>query len=491
MSNSSPTVRSDVTDLAFLASLPIQSTPLTICPKPKHFVQPASFLQMPSGATLVPSTPLTRVQVSKALGSEQTTTAEQVDKVTSLQFQQAINCCGLTSVAYALSAIGCITTADDLFLVIGVDVESAVGDGMTLAEIYDASLRYINRTGIPVFVECYHFDRNAASQEGFERACDADADGGIDDILVLNFHAGLAHGLESGGGGHFSVMTALTPNSDDVIMADVHGIKYGAFWSTPVTQMYSAMTDKDSSGRARGALRFGRTDKQLNRPLPGLHPTLLDWTSPPAPFRGRHLQKYIPKKWDEGIGVRNMEGTCALASAMRVIGGDDSKLARLDEIMRALNESYTRQLNTFLSAEEISSMASKLGEKGLTKATSRVEKLSACDGRTLMETLRNLGCGEDGVVILVSYDFNEAHGAPVIGHETGEAGVLSHGTKTWSLLADFNRKADASDKGGVVIAPAHNVILAGRLWTTSADRLAIAMRSVNEHDCRVVVLDNR
>ncbi len=244
----------------------------------------------------VPSTQHTREEVAGFFSDASSPICQQMTQVTDLEFQQAINCCGLTSVAYALSAVGCPTTVDDIFLTVGVNVESAVGDGMTLAEIHDASSRYVVRKNLPVFVECYHFDSFSVAPNNFKKACESEADAGIDDIVILNFHSGIAHGKKRGGG-HFSVLCGPKPNSDDIIMADVHGIKYGEYWSTPRDQMFAAMADKDSCGRARGAIRFGRTDRNVARPLDGLTPSLVDWTAPRSPFKSTDFQKYVPKYW--------------------------------------------------------------------------------------------------------------------------------------------------------------------------------------------------
>lgn len=417
--------------------------------------------------------------------------SEQAASVINLDFQQAINCCGFTSVAYALSAVGCPTSVDDIFQSVGVNVESAVGDGMTLAEMYEASLRYVSLAKLPIFVECYHFDEAKATLEKFRKACQADADAGIDDLLILNFHSGIAHGWEKGGGGHFSVLTAHEDEDDNVIMADVHGIKYGSFWSTPLEQIFDAMQDRDSCGRSRGALRFGRTDKEgLERPLPGMEPTLLDWCAPPAAYSADHLQKYIPTRWDENLGVKNMEGVSALSSAIRVLDGDDVEIGRLDGIMRKLKESYVWHLNNFVTSDKILEMANKLEGEGFTTAKARVEPLGTTVSATsLREALKNSKCGEPGVVVMVCYDFNDAYGAPMMKKEKGEAGALSHGVRTWSLIAGMDLSCADEDTNGLVVAPAHNVIMAGRLWTTSMANMAKAIQTIGGGDnCELIIL---
>jgi len=48
--------------------------------------------------------------------------------------QQPINCCNVTSLAYALSALGHPTTVDEIFYVTRLPIASVLDDGMTLAE---------------------------------------------------------------------------------------------------------------------------------------------------------------------------------------------------------------------------------------------------------------------------------------------------------------------------------------------------------------------
>jgi hypothetical protein len=81
------------------------------------------------------------------------------------------------------------------------------------------------------------------------------------------------------------------------VVADVHPLKYGAYWATPAHQLFGAMSDKDSCGRARGMLRFGLTRKAPVRPTPPMRkaPALIDWTSPPKGHDKFLLKRFIPK----------------------------------------------------------------------------------------------------------------------------------------------------------------------------------------------------
>lgn len=441
--------------------------------------------------TLIPATPLTREEVHATLAAQKNGVVSQADEVTAIRFQQAINCCGLTSVAYALTVLDCPTSVDDLFLTVGVDVESAVGDGMTLSEIYDLTSRYIIREKLPLFLECYHFDTDTTSVDGFREACADEGASGLDDLIIFNFNTGIAHAWPTGGCGHFSLLVALESATDRVIMSDVNSKKYPPYWSIPVSQMYAAMNDNDSCGRARGAIRFGRLDKTVSRPVEGLKPSLVDWTAPPDAYTAANLSSYIPERWDEVLGVRNMEGPSVLASAMRLLEGDDAPTARLDYLMRVLQESYTGHLDNFCGARKVAEMATRLHDKGETKAVCSVKKMRSFSAGALRAALEEVGCGETGVAVLVAYDHNVAMGFEVIPPDTSGTKFFTHGTRSWSLLAAFDKAAKDGDVEGLVVAPAHHVIIVGRLWSTSLERMAAAMRAVGGGECSLAVLDRR
>lgn len=425
----------------------------------------------------IASTPVTPESISALCKKDGTCPiTEQVQSLCDSQIQQAINCCGVTSVAFALTALGYTTTVDDILLTVGIGVDSAVGDGMTLAEMHDASTRYVRAKGYPVFVECYHFDKALATPKGFAQAVKSDADAGADDLLVVNFHSGIAHGWTGKGGGHFSLLLGADPASDKLIVADVHAIKYGAYWSTPASQLCEAMADFDSCGRARGMLRFGRTQSDVVRPLPGLIPSLVEWTSDESPKSTAtdNLAKYVPRDWDVGLGARNMEGASALSAAMRVLRGDDAREATLDGMMQKLLESYTRHLNNFQSIQDIGRMAKALGARPEVKSFTNATELSS---------ILASATAEDDTVVMIRYNINTARGYELVKPATGEAGALSHGARSWSLIASYNAEDDS-----VVIAPAHNVILTGRLWKTDTAKVADAISAVAEDEPCVVII---
>jgi hypothetical protein len=415
---------------------------------------------------------------------------KQVECITSFNFQQALNCCQLTTIAYGLSALGFPTSVDDLFWTVGINADSAVGDGMTLAETHEAALWYIRRTGLPLGVACYHFDAHTASHADFLAICKIDSLLATFDVFALNFNSAIAHGMPMGGG-HFSILCAYDEKLDAVIVADVHPMKYGAFWSTPSKNMFDAMVDYDSVGRARGLLRFHLLEAP---PLAGHHivKSVVDWTNPPKPYSG--LGSYIPCRWDEYIGVKNLAGVCALSLGLGVLCGfgRDYHLAgtSVDTIMSALRESYTWHLNNFMLPERLCDLANRCAEKGLASVRATLVTLKGLrDGTALKEALHSVGCGTAGVVVLAAYDVNVARGTPLHKVAGGEAGALTHGLKTWSLLASFDVDALPSADSGLAVAPAHDLIVTGRIWLTALDRMAQGMAELDVKE--LVVLNTK
>lgn len=414
--------------------------------------------------------------------------------------QQQLNCCQATAVAYALSALGFPTTMDDIFWLVQVPVESAVGDGMTLAETFDLATRYVHHAKLPVFVDCHHFDAlSGVTPEDLWAACLADTVAGPDEVLAFNFHSGIAHGWAEGGGGHFSVLLGTASSADpgepgDIVMADVHPLKYGAYWATPAEQMFAAMSDKDSCGRARGMLRFGLTSKVFARPTaPMRHAsTLVDWVSAPPGHDKFLLKRYIPKAWDAALGVANMSGMSALALATDAIHGLHHQLVDMDACMRTLRRSYLEHLHEYQSSANIFSTAQDLAASGIIDrnheiATSRIDL--GRTGESLKAALVAAGVAKANVAVILPIDINVAKGGPYVVLGNTEAAKLSHGPKTWAAVASIDPNASSSDPFGVILASANHVIRDGRLWATSFDRLAAATHQGLVDDGHAVVLE--
>ena len=407
---------------------------------------------------------------------------ERVKSVMQFHFQQAYNCCQVTTVAYALSTLGFPTSPDDIFWSVEVDIDTAVHEGLTLSETHELALRYINKLGLPVFVEAYHFDEQAnLTPQDLWDACWEDGKNGNKDVIALNFHSRIAHGREQGGG-HFSLLLGAIPDTRELIVSDVHPLKYGAHWATPVAQMFAAMALKDQDiGRARGLLRIGRHGQGLQRPLPALRRAnrLVDWIAPPAPYIGAHLQRYIPRQWFSFMGASNMEGPSAVSLACNALGQRSPQVSNMDSIMRTLRESYTDHLNKFSDAEELHETLLRLSKKRYIEAAPSLYSMGKdFDTATLRAALQETGAGTAPVAVLIPFDINVAYGGDMQVQLSEEANVLSHGPKHWALVAGFDAGAEDGDINGMVIASAHGIPVHGRLWRCSIGQMTRAMKSV-------------
>ncbi|MGB3403288.1 MAG: phytochelatin synthase family protein [Microcoleaceae cyanobacterium] len=183
-----------------------------------------------------------------------------LDNISLAAFQQPINCCNVTAIAYALTALGHPTSVDDIFYVTRLPIASVLDDGMTLAETYDTSLSYVEKANLPISVRMECFDKQDMTLEDFIQEIEQ-AVGDDKDIHILNFGVGIAHDNYNLGGGHFSLLADYDPNTKEITMADTNPKKYARFWKCPAERMYNACVDKDScSTRSRGMIVVRKTD---------------------------------------------------------------------------------------------------------------------------------------------------------------------------------------------------------------------------------------
>lgn len=177
-----------------------------------------------------------------------------IEQIKLHEFQQPINCCNITAIAYALSALGYKTTVDDVFFTTRLPIASVLDDGMTLAETYDACLKFIENQQLPLLVELEHFDKPDISFKTFIQQLEIAAVN-ESDVHILNFNVGVAHNNPNLRGGHFSLLADYDSETQQVTIADTNPKKYARFWSCPALRMYEACTDTDaSSTRARGMI---------------------------------------------------------------------------------------------------------------------------------------------------------------------------------------------------------------------------------------------
>ncbi|MEG4944925.1 phytochelatin synthase family protein [Microcoleus sp. F4-D5] len=179
------------------------------------------------------------------------------------QFQQPIFCCNVTALAYAFTALGHLTTVDEIFYVAQLPIASVLDDGMTLAETYDTCLTYIERKKLPLSIRVEHFDKPSMTLEAFMREVEA-AVSDERDVHILNFNTRIAHENPSLEGGHFSLLADYNPDTQEITIADTNPKRYTRFWKCPIQRLYAACVDKDSaSNRSRGMIVLRRQEANL------------------------------------------------------------------------------------------------------------------------------------------------------------------------------------------------------------------------------------
>lgn len=179
------------------------------------------------------------------------------------QFQQPIFCCNVTAIAYAFTALGYLTTVDEIFYVAQLPIASVLDDGMTLAETYDTCRTYIEKKGLPLSIRVEHFDKPSMTLEAFTREVEA-AVCDETDVHILNFNTRIAHENPSLEGGHFSLLADYDPDTQEITIADTNPKRYTRFWKCPIQRLYAACVDKDSSSnRSRGMIVLRRHKANL------------------------------------------------------------------------------------------------------------------------------------------------------------------------------------------------------------------------------------
>lgn len=402
----------------------------------------------------------------------------KIDALTSLDVQQTINLCNVTAVATALSALGELTTVDDMIWETGPDLASVVNDGMTLAQVFGLATLWIAKRGIDAFVRCYHFDAGRASYKGFWSEVVKKRQG-PSFVWVLNFDSGIAHG-KAKGGGHFSILVAALEETQELIISDVHPLKYGRYWSAPARQIFNAMVDKDSqSKRSRGLLIFG---KQIpdDEEFPGLAivGSSVSWVSPEATLgsgwlgHADELQRFVPNDFCLSRQTAlNMNG----ASALTIVAASlDSQEWTLQEVMHESGASYTEHLRTFRSVAQICEMAGRL--HGFSGARCSLEATTD-EAKAASELLRALSRQiTPACAALLCFDVNIACGCEIVGALTTEAGALTHGSKKWAVVAAVDVEARC-----VVLADPHPITMT-RLWRCEAEKLVRAVKALGEQE---------
>jgi len=120
------------------------------------------------------------------------------------EFQQPINCCNFTALAHGFCALGYLTTVDEIFRVTKTPIINVTNGGLTLAQTFDACVRFIYEKSLPFIAECVHFDPGSVSVEEFrlemKKACHD-----LNDVHIFNFNVNMAHNRKGLGGMMYDV----------------------------------------------------------------------------------------------------------------------------------------------------------------------------------------------------------------------------------------------------------------------------------------------
>jgi len=174
------------------------------------------------------------------------------EKIRFAMFQQPLNTCNISTLAFGLSMIGYPTTIDDVFVSTKLPLVSIVDVGLTLKELYQVAEEYICNRDLPLTAEVWQPPEaqggglEQGTEEEFKKMLLAI---GPTDAMLCNFNAKIAHGREGLEGGHFALLAAYNHEHDQMVIADVNPKKYNQYWVTPLRQMLEAMVDHDSAAR--------------------------------------------------------------------------------------------------------------------------------------------------------------------------------------------------------------------------------------------------
>ena len=398
-------------------------------------------------------------------------------------FQQPINCCNITAIAFALTALGFPTQVDDLFLNCKLPSAYVVNDGMTLGEVYNVACAYLHQSKLKdqIKVQCYYFDSHLATPEHLSDAlCESEREGNNNDILVANFGVGLARNIPNNNGGHFALIAKFNPNSGLIHMVDVHPKKYGKLWVTTIDRLYRAMTQRDgSSHRSRGLLRF-TTQNAFTSTLDSLEFSIREADMTDYLAIGDHnINSFFRDS------TTNLNSLSTSALALRQLGVQQ---AEVDHLMHTLRLSYTELLSKAPSPESLYQLIKRYLEAidrndircHLSQySTERLENESQYEFlRRNIETIKL----ERQHQMIVNIDMNALMGGPCIEWPNAQFSETAVIKQFWCACIDYqsnSRLATLLD----------STISTSLAWKTKLELLSDALE--DKHDPALILISKK
>jgi len=380
-------------------------------------------------------------------------------------FQQPINCCNITAVAFALTALGISTHVDDLFLKCKLPSAYVVNDGMTLGEVFNVACTYLYQNGLKnkVNVQCYYFDEHIVSPQNLIDALkESEREGGNNDILVANFGVGLARNIPNNNGGHFALIAKFNPSSGLIHMVDVHPKKYGKLWVTTIDRLYRAMAQRDSSShRSRGLLRFA-TNNALTSVLDSLESNaiqadmtehlLIDNDNVTSFFRD---------------STTNLNSISTVALALRQLGMQQTDT---DHIIHTLRLSYSELLskapspetlcqliNSYLEAIDVSDIHCRL-------ARYSTEHQEQEDQQDFLKRHMAPISRTNQSQMIVNIDINTLMAGPAVALPNAQFSETAVLKQFWCVCIDYNTESQ-------IVTLADCTVCTSFVWQTKVDLL--------------------
>ena len=268
--------------------------------------------------------------------------------------QQPLNGCNITALALALDTLDYPTDTNRIFRICNLPAGYLVNEGVTLSELYDIVCAYLFSEGLSehVSVHAYHLDEGLATEEDFRRALGEVFDGETTDrVLLANFSVATAHGDPDLHGGHFALIAGYNRETELLHMTDVNPEKYGKLWTTTVSRLFSAMTERDeTSTRSRGLLQlaaksaFGIQPQSLERLHRALNMTQF-LTAKSGNYS--HLFRRSPK---------NLGALSALSLSLRFLTRAN---VFPDDLIRAADIPYSDAISMVPNAHELGEIAQR------------------------------------------------------------------------------------------------------------------------------------
>jgi hypothetical protein len=384
-------------------------------------------------------------------------------------FQQPINCCNITAVAFALTALGYPTSIDDLFLGCKLPSAYVVNDGMTLGEVFNVACIYLHQKGLKdeINVQCYYFDEHSVSREHLAAALlESELEGSDHDILVANFGVGLARNIPNNNGGHFALIAKFNPSSGLIHMVDVHPKKYGKLWVTNLDRLHQAMVQRDSSShRSRGVLRFTK-NRALTSTLDSLERHAIQADLSDHLELAEHTLASFYRD-----STTNLNSVSTLTCALRLLG---ETRAETDHLMHRLQVRYTDLLAQVPTPEMLADLTgSYLQALGATDLSGHLARFSR--DRQPQETVeaffaRHLATvsRSAGIQMLLNIDINVLMGGAAVELPSAQYSETAVLKQFWCVCIDH-------DQASHLVTIADSSVATSLVWQTSADRLLAAL----------------